>query len=299
MPMRFVAAVRRGNFDPAMLGQRLVVLRNLVALGQIGIKVVFAREDRALAHLAVERQRGQRGKLDGLLVQHGQRSGQPQANRANVGVRIRAEPVGATAKRLGRREQLHVHFEADHGLVFRQNVRRDGCGRHIGILSRGAQASCAIGWVAWLGRDCLQSKRTERRQIAAVPIRIRMETRRESKNFCKTMLLAAALAGLFAVASLQAQEPASPPETKVRLRKRLRRRPPRRPRKHRPRGIPTMRIGSITTGNCWWTLAGWRTSRRPMRCWVPRKPARTAWSSWATRLRRAGSWTRHFPASRM
>jgi len=100
-----------------MLGQRLVVLRNLVALGQVGIEIIFAREDRPLAHLAIERERGQRCKLQGFPVCDRKGSRQPQANRTDIGVRLGAKPVGATAEHLGHREQLHVHFEADHGLV--------------------------------------------------------------------------------------------------------------------------------------------------------------------------------------
>ena len=33
------------HFDPAVLGQWLVVLRNLIALRQVRIEVVFAREN--------------------------------------------------------------------------------------------------------------------------------------------------------------------------------------------------------------------------------------------------------------
>ena len=124
MPMRFVSPVRRRHLDPAVLGDGLVELRDLVALGQVGIEVVLAREDGALAHLAVDGQRGQRGKLDGLRVQHRQRAGQPQAHRADVGVGRRAKVVGATAEGLGGGEQLHVDFESDHGLVLGQDFRR-------------------------------------------------------------------------------------------------------------------------------------------------------------------------------
>ena len=124
MPIRFVVPSAVGNFDPAVLGQRLVELRNLVALGQVGIEIILAREDRPLAHLAVERQRSQRGKFDGLCVQHRQRAGQPQANGADVRVRVRSEMIGATAKCLCGREQLHVHFKADHWLVLGQNIRK-------------------------------------------------------------------------------------------------------------------------------------------------------------------------------
>ena len=132
MPMRFIAAVGGGHVDPAVLGDRLVELRNLVALGQVGIEVVLAREDGALAHLAVERQRGQRGELDGLGVEHRQRAGQPEADRADVGVGRGAEVVGAAAEGLGGGQQLHVDFESDDGLVLGQNFRgQTGSGGHI------------------------------------------------------------------------------------------------------------------------------------------------------------------------
>ena len=166
------SAVGRWHLDPAVLGQRLIELRNLVALGQIGIEVVLAREDGALAHLAVERQRGQRGELDGLGVQHRQRARQPQANRADVGIRLGAEPVGATAKRLGRREQLHVHFEPDHRLVFGQNIGRDSCGGHDWILARARWAGSLSDASGFLGArlptiaSCIRPQRLEAGQFS-------------------------------------------------------------------------------------------------------------------------------------
>ena len=39
----------------AMLGQRLIELRNLIALGQVRIKIVFAGKNRCLSHLAIQR----------------------------------------------------------------------------------------------------------------------------------------------------------------------------------------------------------------------------------------------------
>ena len=94
----FRASISRGNVDPSVLGERLVVLRNLVALGQVGIEVVFARKDRALTHRAVQRQRRQGRELDGLCIQDRQSPRQPQAYRADVRVGLGAKPVGATAK---------------------------------------------------------------------------------------------------------------------------------------------------------------------------------------------------------
>ena len=122
--MRFIAAVGRGHVDPAVFGDGLVELRDLVALGQVGIEVVLAGEDGALAHFAVDGQRGQRGELDGLGVEHRQRAGQAQADRADVGVGRRAEMIGATAEGLGSGEQLHVDFESDDGLVLGQDFGR-------------------------------------------------------------------------------------------------------------------------------------------------------------------------------
>ena len=124
--MRLVLPPCGGDVDPAVLGDGLVELRDLVALGQVGIEVVLAREDGALADLAVEGERGQRGELDGLGVEHGQRAGQAEADRADIGIGRGAEVVGAAAEGLGRGEQLDVHFEPDDGLVFGQGCQGKG-----------------------------------------------------------------------------------------------------------------------------------------------------------------------------
>ncbi len=112
IPIRFFAVAVR-HFDPSMLSQRLVELRNLVPLRQIGIEVVLAGKNRPLPHLAVQRQRGQRGKLHRPPIQHRQRPRQPQAHRADVRIRRRPEPVHAPAERLRLRQQLDVDLEPD------------------------------------------------------------------------------------------------------------------------------------------------------------------------------------------
>ena len=119
-----LGAVGRGHIDIAVLGERLVELGDLVALGQIGVEVVLAGEDGALADLAVECERGQRGELDGALVEDGQGSGQAEASGTDVGIRRGAEAVGAAAECLGLGEELDVDFESDDGFVFRENVGR-------------------------------------------------------------------------------------------------------------------------------------------------------------------------------
>jgi len=114
----------RGYIDPSMLGDGLVELRDLVALGQVGIEVVLARENGALAYLAVDTERGQCGEVDGLRIEHRQRAGQPQTDRTDIGVRRRAEVIGTAAEGLGDGQQLHVDFEPNHGLILGKHFGR-------------------------------------------------------------------------------------------------------------------------------------------------------------------------------
>ena len=53
-----------------------------------------------------------------LLMEGMQRAGQAKADGADVGVRLRAELVGAAAEGLGGGKQLHMDFQPDHGLIF-------------------------------------------------------------------------------------------------------------------------------------------------------------------------------------
>src|SRR5450759_3920906 len=124
------------DIHEAMLGHRLVVLGDLVALGQVRVEVVLAREPRKGAYLAVQRERALDGQFHGLAAEHGERAGKAEANRAHVGVGRRAETGGAAAEDLGGRGQLHVDFEPDDRLVARDHLGRrrgDGGGGH-GVL---------------------------------------------------------------------------------------------------------------------------------------------------------------------
>ena len=62
--MRLVFALGGGDLDVAVLGERLVELADLVALGKIGIEIVFAGEDGGFVDLEVERLRGLDGEVD-------------------------------------------------------------------------------------------------------------------------------------------------------------------------------------------------------------------------------------------
>ncbi len=108
------------DLDGAMLGQRLVVLRNLVALGQVGIEIILAGKDRSFVDAAVQRHGRQRGELHCLAVQHRQGSRQAQADGTDVGVGRIAEVGGAGAENLGRGQKLDVHLQPDDRLVLRR-----------------------------------------------------------------------------------------------------------------------------------------------------------------------------------
>ena len=102
--------------DPARRRERPLVLRDLVALRQVRIEVVLAREDRLDLHRAAERVRGARAELDDPPVQDRQRARQAEADRADVRVRRRAEAGAAAAEDFRLREQLRVNFQTDDRL---------------------------------------------------------------------------------------------------------------------------------------------------------------------------------------
>ena len=98
-------------------GNRLLVLRDLIALGQIRIEVILPREDRRLVDRAAESQRGTRCEVDGAAVENGQRARQPEANGTDVRVGRRAERGAAGTKDFRRGQELGVNLEADDRLI--------------------------------------------------------------------------------------------------------------------------------------------------------------------------------------
>jgi hypothetical protein len=124
-----------GDFDikVAVFSERQFVLRNLVALGEVGIEIVLAGEARALVHGAVERERGAHGHFDGALIENGKCAGEAEADGANVGVRRIAEARRAAAENLRFGEELNVDLEANDSLVFRQGFWRDEHGLWSGF----------------------------------------------------------------------------------------------------------------------------------------------------------------------
>ena len=79
-----------GQLEPAVDVDRPVVLADLEVLRHVRIEVVLPGEDRRL-HRAVQGQTDPDRQLDRLLVEHRQRTRQPERHRVDVGVGFTAE----------------------------------------------------------------------------------------------------------------------------------------------------------------------------------------------------------------
>ena len=91
-----------------MLTQWFVVLRDLISLGQIGIKIIFAREHRFFSKLAVERQARHGRELDRTLVHYRQRTRHAETDRAGVLIVGATEVGGVAGKHFTFGQQLGV-----------------------------------------------------------------------------------------------------------------------------------------------------------------------------------------------
>jgi hypothetical protein len=89
-PTRFRCAIDR-DIEAAAERERTLVLRDLIALRQVRIEVVLAREDRQRLDVAAERERRLDRVIDGRAVQDGQGTWHAEADRTDVRVRRRAE----------------------------------------------------------------------------------------------------------------------------------------------------------------------------------------------------------------
>src|SRR5271157_1935556 len=127
--------VRRLDLDVSVLGERFVVLRDLIALGQVRIEVILAREDGRFVDLAIQRRRRQHRKLHRPLVQHRQRPRQAEAHWTYVRVWQIAEARRAAAEDLRRGQELDVYFQSNDRLILgargNRGFRRGGHGLRL------------------------------------------------------------------------------------------------------------------------------------------------------------------------
>ncbi|MPM94418.1 hypothetical protein SDC9_141564 [bioreactor metagenome] len=98
-----------------MLAQGYIELRDLVCLGQVRVKVVFAVLLRHPINGAVQRMAHFNSTFDHLLVEHRQRAGVAHANRAAKGIDLGTKPVFAATENFCFCVQLGMYFKADDG----------------------------------------------------------------------------------------------------------------------------------------------------------------------------------------
>src|SRR5262245_7933302 len=99
--------------DRSPLHYGLLVLADLVALRQVGVEVVLAREDRAAVDRAADREAETDRVLERAAVEHREQAGQREVDGRRLCVRRRAELGGCPREDLAAREELRVRFDAD------------------------------------------------------------------------------------------------------------------------------------------------------------------------------------------
>ena len=112
------AVLVRPDFDDdfALADDRLIVLGNLVALRQIGIKVVLAGKDRAMVDRRLQPEPGAHRLFDTFLVDHRQHARHGRIDQADMVVRFAAEFARSAGKQLGSGKHLGVDLQADNDL---------------------------------------------------------------------------------------------------------------------------------------------------------------------------------------
>ena len=144
------ADLQRGAVDIdlhlALADNRLLELRDLIALRQIGIEVVLAVEDRHQIDLRLQSEPRAHGLGDALLVDHRQHAGHGRVHQGHVAVGRAAECRRGARKQLRLGGDLGMHLEADDHLPVAGGAPHEIVGsilRHeLRTLHRRSLSSC-------------------------------------------------------------------------------------------------------------------------------------------------------------
>ena len=93
-----------------MFGDREFIHADLVAFGQIGIKIILACPTAGRRDLAVGCGRRTQGEFNNFFIQDGQYAWQAETHRTGLMIGLSTEPGGAATKYFGLRQHLCVHF---------------------------------------------------------------------------------------------------------------------------------------------------------------------------------------------
>ena len=124
-------------------------LADLIAFGQVGIKIVFARKDAARGYFAANAQTKTDGTFDRATVQHRQHAGQRQVNRAGLAVRLGAEGGRRAGKDFGGGIELHMGFDADDNFPVRRCSAVHGSEAQAAERTGRRQCQSVLCWKRW------------------------------------------------------------------------------------------------------------------------------------------------------
>ena len=155
---------------------RQVELADLVAFGQIGIEIIFAREHRAGRDVCTDREAELDRAFHRPLVQYRQHAGQRDAHRVRLGVRFGTIGGGGTREYFSVGRKLGVHFQPDDDFPLHGHVLNpDSCEHADQEMDDSSVASwywCATFSILRLGKIIADDLQPDRAAIAA-------ETRRD------------------------------------------------------------------------------------------------------------------------
>jgi len=109
----FYGAVFQGDVQITLADDGVIHLAGLVALGQVRVEVVLARENVGHADLGVDRQTKLDRVTHGLSIEYRQGARHAQVNQAGLGVGFGAKGGGAAGEDLRRGGELGVDFQPD------------------------------------------------------------------------------------------------------------------------------------------------------------------------------------------
>ena len=113
------------DFEPAAVARGNSYIRDLIALGKIGIEIIFAGETRRSCTRRLSASEAATPNSTARLFSTGSAPGKPRHTGQVLLVRRIAEAGRAGAKDFRGSLQLHVHFEPDDRLISRHRFRRD------------------------------------------------------------------------------------------------------------------------------------------------------------------------------
>src|SRR5690554_1531046 len=126
---RLGSAVFKGDLDGARADDRVVHLAGLVALGQVGIEIVFAIEYRDLGNLGMDTQAELHGHRYCGFVEYRQYTGQAQVDGAGLGVGLGTKGGRGTGEDFRAGRELNVDLKPNYGFPLHQRVSSAKAGR--------------------------------------------------------------------------------------------------------------------------------------------------------------------------